>query len=331
MSTFTASLQSFFTTYLIHQRAASPHTIAAYRDTFRLLLKYLKDTTGTAPEALEFTDLDVHALTGFLQFLENDRHNSIRTRNARLAAIHSFFGYAAYENPEHADLIARNLAIRTKNSHTGALTFLTNAEANALLQAPDQGTRIGCRDFTIIMVLTTTGLRVSELIGLTYRDLQLTKPAHLLCHGKGRKDRITPLSPAAAAALRHWVTLKPAHKPDDPVFTAMSSIRAISADSIASRIRKHARTAALTCPTLSPTTITPHTLRHTTAMRMLEAGIDITTIALWLGHESTQTTQIYLHADLAMKEKAMARLLPPGTSSHRYNPKGTTLKFLESL
>lgn len=330
MSTFTASLQSFFTTYLIHQRAASPHTIAAYRDTFRLLLKFLKDTTGTAPNALEFTDLNVHALSAFLQFLETDRHNSIRTRNARLAAIHSFFGYAAYENPEHADLIARNLASRTKNTHTGVLTYLTRAESNALLQAPDQSTRIGCRDHTIILVLTATGLRVSELIGLTHRDLQLTKPAHLLCHGKGRKDRVTPLSPAAAEALRRWITLTP-HKPDDPVFTSTSSTRAISADSVASRIRKHAATAALSCPTLIAKTITPHTLRHTTAMRMLEAGIDITTIALWLGHESTQTTQIYLHADLALKEKAMVRLLPPGASIHRYKPKGSTLKFLESL
>lgn len=331
MSTFTASLQSFFTTYLIHQRAASPHTIAAYRDTFRLLLKYLKETTGTAPDDLEFTDPNVDALTAFLQFLEADRRNSIPTRNARLAAIHSFFAYAAYENPEYADLIARNLAIRTKNTHTGVLTYLTNAESKALLQAPNQTTLTGCRDYTIILVLTTTGLRVSELTGLTHRDLQLTKPAHLLCHGKGRKDRITPLSPAAAGALRHWITLQPAHQPEDPVFTAKGSNRPISTDAVASRIRQHATTAALTCPSLIPKTITPHTLRHTTAMRMLEAGIDITTIALWLGHESTQTTQIYLHADLALKEKAMARLLPPGTSRHRYRPKGSTLAFLESL
>lgn len=332
MSTLTATLQAFFTTYLSGQRAASPHTISAYRDTWRMLLTYLHDTTGTRPADIEFTDLGVEAITGFLQYLETQRHNTVRTRNARLAAIHSVFSYAAYRHPEHTDVIARVLAIQTKNTHSTIVTYLTDSEVDALLHGPDQATPTGRRDHAILLTLITTGLRVGELIALTHQDLHLTKPAHLRVHGKGRKDRITPLNPATATTLRRWIAENPAHHQRSPVFTAQGSTTSISTDAIAARIRVHATTAAATCPTLLGKNVTPHTLRHTTAMRMLDAGIDITTIALWLGHESTESTESYLHADLGMKQRALDRLTPPSTpTTRRYRPDDQLLTFLEAL
>ncbi|MEO7017721.1 MAG: tyrosine-type recombinase/integrase [Leifsonia sp.] len=331
MSTFTATLQSFFTTFLIGQKSSSPHTVAAYRDTFTMLLTHLHDTTGVTPDTVEFADVNADAITAFLSYLETVRHNTARTRNARLAALHAFFAYAAYLRPEHADLIARAMAIKSKKTSTAVLTYLTDAEAEALLAAPDQATRTGSRDHTIILVLLTTGLRVSELTALTHEDLRLGKPAYLLCHGKGRKDRITPLNKPTTSALRRWVDSSPDTRPSSPVFTAQGSAHPISRDAIAARVRIHAATAANSCPSMASKTITPHTLRHTTAMRMLNAGIDITTIALWLGHESTQATQAYLHADLGMKERALARLAPIGTAGKRYAPKGDLLTFLEHL
>jgi site-specific recombinase XerD len=332
VSTFTATLQAFFTTYLSGQKGASPHTISAYRDTWRLLLTYLHDTTGTRPADIEFTDLDTEAITGFLQHLETRRHNSVRTRNARLAAIHSLFSYAAYRHPEHADLIARVLAIQTKNTHSTIVTYLTDPEVKALLNSPDRETRTGRRDHTILLTLITTGLRVGELIALTHRDLHLSRPAHLKVHGKGRKDRVTPLNPSTATALRRWNTESPTAHDHSPVFTAQGATTEISTDAIAARIRIHTITAAATCPTLLGKNVTPHTLRHTTAMRMLDAGIDITTIALWLGHESTESTQPYLHADLGMKQRALDRITPPTTTTtRRYKPDDKLLAFLETL
>ena len=331
MSTFTVTLQSFFTTFLVGQKAASHHTIAAYRDTFRMLLLQIHDTTGTTPDAVEFTDVNVEAITAFLTYLETVRKNTIRTRNARLAALHSFFTYAAYRRPEHADLIARVLAIKTKNMTTTVLSYLTRPEVDALLAAPDQNTATGRRDYVMILVFITTGLRVSELTGLTQQDLQLSKPAHLLCHGKGRKDRITPLNKETTRALREFGAGRPDALPHDPIFTAQGSTKALGRDAIAARLRLYCAAAATTCPSLKNKTVTPHTLRHTTAMRMLDAGIDITTIALWLGHESTQATQAYLHADLGMKERAMARIAPIGSKGPRFIPTGRLLAFLEAL
>ena len=239
MSTLTATLQAFFTTYLSGQKAASPHTIRAYRDTWRMLLTYLHDTTGTRPADIEFTDLGAEAITGFLQHLETQRHNSVRTRNARLAAIHSLFSYAAYRHPEHAEVIARVLAIQTKNTHSTILTYLTDPEVDALLNGPDRSTRIGRRDHVILLTLITTGLRVGELIALSQRDLHLSRPAHLRVHGKGRKDRITPLNPATATTLRRWNAESPAHHGHNRVFTAQGKTMSISTDAIAARIRVH--------------------------------------------------------------------------------------------
>jgi integrase/recombinase XerD len=332
MSTLTASLQAFFTTYLTGQKAASGHTISAYRDTWRMLLTYLHDTTGIKPADLEFTDLDVGAVTAFLHHLETQRRNSVRTRNARLAAVHSFFSYAAHRHPEHLDLIARVLAIQTKNTRRAILTYLTDPEVDALLSRPDQTTWTGRRDHAILLTLVSTGLRVGELIALTHADLHLARPAHLRVHGKGRKERITPLDPATAATLRRWTTHSTAGQPDSPVFSAQARTTPISTDAIAARLRVHATRAATTCPTLTGKNVTPHTLRRTTAMRMLDAGIDLTTIALWLGHESTESTQPYLHADLGMKQRALDRVAPPSTpATQRYRPNDQLLAFLETL
>jgi integrase/recombinase XerD len=328
MSTFTVTLQSFFTTFLVGQKAASHHTISAYRDAFSMFLRHLHDTTGTTPDPVEFADMNAEAITAFLTYLETVRKNTIRTRNARLAALHAFFAYAAYLHPEHADLIARVLAIKSKKTSTTVLTYLTDPEVDALLRAPDQTTLTGRRDHAIILVFLTTGLRVSELAASTLQDLQLSKPAYLLCHGKGR---ITPLNRLTTLALREWVERRTNSQPQDPVFTAQGSIRALGRDAIAARLRVHCATAAALCPSLQSKTVTPHTLRHTCAMRMLDAGIDITSIALWFGHESTQATQAYLHADLGMKERAMARINPIGHKGPRFNPKDRMLAFLESL
>jgi integrase/recombinase XerD len=332
MSTLTATLQAFFTTYLTGQKAASQHTICAYRDTWRMLLTYLHETTGTRPADTEVTDLGAEAVTGFLQYLETQRRNTVRTRNARLAAIRSFFSYAAYRHPEHIDLIARVLAIQTKKTHTTILTYLTDPEVEALLHTPDQSTRTGRRDHLILLTLISTGLRVGELTALTHQDLHLAKPAHLRVHGKGRKDRVTPLNPATAAALRRWAAESTTRHQHSPVFTGQGSTTPISTDAVAARIRVHTTTAATTCPTLAGKNVTPHTLRHTTAMRMLDAGIDITTIALWLGHESTESTQPYLHADLGLKQRALNRLAPPSApTTRRYKPDDQLLTFLEAL
>lgn len=331
MSTFTTTVESFFTTYLVGQKAASPHTITAYRDTFTVLLRYLHNATGVTPDHVEFADVSADTISAFLDYLEGARRNSVRTRNARLAALHAFFAYAAYLNPEHAELIARVLAMKSKKTSTTVLTYLTHDEADALLVAPDQATKSGCRDYTIILVLLTTGLRVSELTALTRADLQLGKPAHLLCHGKGRKDRITPLETSTVTALTTWLDRYGDTALTAPVFAAQGNTTRISRDAIAARLRVHAANAVTNCPSLANKAVTPHTLRHTLAMRMLEAGIDITTIALWLGHESTQATQAYIHADLSMKERAITRLEPTPDQSKRYAPQGQLLTFLEGL
>lgn len=296
-----------------------------------MLLVYVREVTGRHPSGLGFADLDAETITAFLQHLENERGNSARTRNARLAAIHSFFAFAAYRHPEHADLIARVLALRTKKTQTTILTYLTDREAKALLAAPDRSTRTGRRDHLIVLTLLTTGLRVGELTAMKQQDLQLTKPCHLHVHGKGRKDRITPLDPPTTAALDRWVAESDL-SPTAPVFTAQGRTSPISTDAVAARLRLHATTASARCPSLARKKVTPHTLRHTTAMRMLDAGIDITTIALWLGHESTASTQAYLHADLGIKQRALQRLAP-STTNHapRYQPDDQLLAFLVAL
>ncbi|MCA1678464.1 MAG: site-specific integrase [Actinobacteria bacterium] len=329
MSALAPTLQAFFTDRLIGQRKASPHTIAAYRDTLRLLLAFAAQATGKQPSALDIDDLDAPLIGAFLDHLERERHNSIRTRNARLAAIRSLFRYAALRQPEHAATIRRVLAIPPKQFERALITFLTEPETDALLAAPDRGTWTGRRDHAMLLLATETGLRASELTGLACGDVHLGVGAHVSCLGKGRKQRITPLTKHTVAVLRTWLAERADH-PDDPLFPTRTG-RTLSRDAIERRLDQHATTATATCPSLTAKKITPHVLRHTAAMRLLHAGVDTSVIALWLGHEQVETTQIYLHADMKLKEQALARTTPPNTPPGRYRPPDTLLAFLEAI
>jgi integrase/recombinase XerD len=324
-----ATMQAFFTERLARQRRASPHTIAAYRDTLRLLLSFTAQRAATVPCRLDFADLTAPVIAAFLDHCEQQRGNSIRTRNARLAAIHSLFAYAALRHPEHAADIERVLAIPPKRSDQTIVTYLTDEEASALLAAPDRSTRTGRRDHAWILLAIQTGLRASELTGLTCGDVHLSRGAYVACHGKGRKDRITPLTPGTVTTLRAWLTER-GGQPTDPLFTT-SRGGPLSHDALQQRLAVHAAKAARACPTLAGKKITPHVLRHTAAMRLLHAGTDITVIALWLGHESVTTTQIYLQADMALKQQALDRTTPLATPPGRYRPADQLLAFLEAL
>jgi integrase/recombinase XerD len=329
MTALAPTLQAFFTDRLTRQRRASGHTIAAYRDTWRLLLGYASRQSGKPPSQLDLADLDAPLIGAFLDHLETGRGNSIRTRNARLAAIHSLFGYAALRHPEHAQTIARVLAIPAKRHDKALVTWLTEPELAALLAAPDRSTWTGRRDHAIILLAAQTGLRVSELTGLTTSDIHLGTGAHVCCTGKGRKQRTTPLTTGTTAVLRTWLAER-GGQPGQPLFPTRTGGR-LSRDAVEHRIAKHTTTAAARCPSLRSKTITAHTLRHTAAMRLLHAGTDTSVIALWLGHEQAETTQIYLHADLTLKEQALARTKPPDVKPGRYRPPDKLLAFLEAL
>jgi integrase/recombinase XerD len=329
MSALAPTLQAFFTERLIGQRQASPHTIAAYRDTLRLLLTFTAARTGKQPSALDLDDLDAPLIGAFLDHLEHERHNSVRTRNARLAAIRSLFHYAALRHPEHAATIQRVLAIPPKRFERTLITFLTEPEITALLAAPDRGTWTGRRDHAMLLLATQTGLRASELIRLACSDVHLGAGAHVSCLGKGRKQRITPLTKQTVAVLRAWLAERAGH-PDEPLFPTRTG-HTLSRDAIEHRLARHAATANTACPSLTTKKITPHVLRHTAAMRLLHAGVDTSVIALWLGHEQIETTQIYLHADMALKEAALARTKPPNTPPGRYRPPDALLAFLEAI
>jgi integrase/recombinase XerD len=329
VTTLAPTLQRFFTDRLIRQRQASQHTIAAYRDALKLLLTFAEEHTGTPIPRLDITDLDAPLIGAFLDHLETRRGNTVRTRNARLAAIHSLFNYAATHHPEHAAVIQRVLAIPPKRFDRAVLTYLTEPEIDALLASPDRTTWTGRRDHALLTVAIHTGLRAAELTGLTINDLHLGTGAHLSCIGKGRKQRITPLTAVAASALTNWLSER-AGQPADPVFITRRRTP-LSRDALQRLVTKHAATATQSCPTLHGKEISPHVLRHSAAMRLLAAGVDITVIALWLGHENVATTNIYIHADLALKERALARTTPHDAAPGRYQPTDAIIAFLDSL
>lgn len=329
MTLIAPTLQSFFTDRLTRQRQASPRTIAAYRDTLRLLLTFVQQRTGTAPADLDWTDLDAATITAFLTHLEVDRGNSTRTRNVRLTAIRSLFSYAALRHPEHAEVIQRVLTIPPKRFDKRDVTFLTAQEVDALLNAPDQTRWEGRRDHALLLLAVQTGLRVSELTGLNCCDVVLGPGAHVRCQGKGRKQRSIPLSAQTQAVLRPWLVER-AGAPPHPLFCTRTG-RRLSRDAIELRVRTHAMTAASRCPSLQGKTVHPHTLRHTCAMTLLRAGVDTHVIALWLGHADIRSTHPYIHADMAIKEAALALTTPPATTPGRYQPSDSLLAFLESL
>jgi site-specific recombinase XerD len=329
MSALAPTVQAFFTQRLVKERNASPHTIAAYRDTIRLLLQFASTRSGREPSMLDIADLDADTIAAFLDHLQTDRGNSARTRNVRLAAIHSLYRYAALRHPEHAHDIQRVLSIPPKRTDRALVAFLDQQEIDALLAAPDRTTWTGRRDHALMTLAIQTGLRASELTILGVGDVQLASAAHVTCEGKGRKQRIAPLTRTTTAVLRVWLTER-AGQPGDPLFPTIHG-RRLSRDALERRLALHVAHAAIEQPSLKEKSVTLHTLRHTAAMQLLHAGIDSTVIALWLGHERVETTQIYLHADLALKEKALARTKPPNAKPGRYRPPDTLLAFLEAL
>jgi integrase/recombinase XerD len=329
MSLVAPTLEAFFTERLMHQQQASLRTIRSYRDALRLLLEFADNRLVKAPARLDFTDLDAELIGEFLQHLEQHRGNGARTRNARLAAIHSLFRFAALRHPEHAALIQRVLAIPPKRFDQATVSFLTESEIQALISTPDRTTWIGRRDHTLLLLAIQTGLRVSELTGLRCSDVILETGAHVRCRGKGRKERCTPLTTHTIRALRAW-TRERDGMPEDPLFPTSRNGQ-LSTDAVEALVRKHAARAADGCPSLRGKTVTPHVLRHSTAMLLRRGGADAAVIALWLGHETIESVQVYLHADLALKERAIAKTALPGTRPGRYHPPDPLLTFLDSL
>lgn len=322
-------LEAFFTDRLVRQRQASPNTIAGYRDTFRLLLCFARERLNKEPSALELKDLDVSLIGAFLEHLEKDRGNTARTRNVRLAAIHSFFRYAALHEPAHGALIQRVLAVPSKRYVRKLVGFLTRPEIDMLLSIPDRSHWGGRRDYVLLMLAVQTGLRVSELIGLRPQDVVLGIGAHVHCEGKGRKERCTPLRKEAAKALRGWLR----ECPTDPTAPLFPNARGgpLSRDGIQYLLAKYVARARQQCPSLKKKRVSPHSLRHSVAMDLLEHGVDRSVIALWLGHESPETTQVYLTASLELKEKALAKVAPMNVRPGRFRPGDRLMAFLKGL
>lgn len=326
---FPALLQGFFTERLTRQRRASPHTIASYRDTFRLLLRFAQTRLGKPPTQLDFEQIDAPLVAAFLDDQEKGRGISARSRNLRLTAIRSFFRYAAFEAPAHADQIQRVLAIPSQRLTRTQVGFLTHVEVDALLAAPDRRTWSGRRDYALLLVAVQAGLRLSELTGVCRDAVFLGSGAHIRVLGKGRKERATPLTRQTAAVLKAWLREIPTSA-DTVVFPNARGAR-LSPDGVQYLLAKHVKAAARDCPSLAQKRVTPHVLRHTTAMELLQAGVDRAVIALWLGHESVETTQIYLDANLAIKEHALARTTPPNATPGRFRPDDQLLAFLKEL
>jgi integrase/recombinase XerD len=328
-TSFPGLLQGFFTDRLLRQRRASPHTIASYRDTFRLLLRFAQQWLGKTPCALALDDLDARFIGEFLDHVERARGNSARTRNVRLAAVHAFFRYVSTCDPGHAEHAQRILAIPAKRHLQRPIAFLGRDEIDALLAAPRVGAWIGRRDRALLLLAVQTGLRVSELTGLRCEDVQVGTGAHVRCDGKGRKQRCTPLRRETVAVMAAWLRERQG-QPTDPVFCTQRG-GALSRDAVERLVTRHVKTAQRRCVSLARKRVTPHVLRHTAAMDLLHHGVDRCVIALWLGHECVETTQMYLHADMQLKEQALSRTTPAHITPGRYRPGDRLLAFLEGL
>ena len=322
-------LERFFTQRLMQQRQASPHTISSYRDTFRQFLTFAQQRLHQPPSRLNFEQIDAPLIVAFLEDLEKHRRLTARSRNLRLTAIHSFFRYAAFELPAHAAQIQRVLAIPSKRFTRTLVTFLTHPEVDALLAAPDRSTWSGRRDHAFMLTAVQTGLRLSEMTGLKRQDLILGTGAHVRVIGKGRKERCTPIAKSTRAVLKAWLR-EPQRGHGDVLFPSAKGKR-LSVHGVQYMLNKHRITASKACPSLVNKRVTVHRLRHTMAMDLLQAGVDRAVIALWLGHESVETTQIYLEATLAMKEQALAKTTPPRGKPGRYQPGDRLLGFLNNL
>jgi integrase/recombinase XerD len=327
--TLAALVQQFFTDRLRTRMEASPNTIAGYRDTFRLLLRFASERTGRTPTRLKIEDLNAEMVGDFLVHIESERRNSARSRNTRLAAIRSFFRFVALNEPAYLLHCQKILAMPGKRHVRRTVEFLDRPEIEALLAAPDRSTWVGRRDHAILTLALQTGLRASELIGVRRCDIVTGTGAHIRCEGKGRKQRCTPLRRETLEVLEAWVRER-AGADSDPLFPTIRGTK-LSRDALEHIVRRHTRSASRTCPSLVGKRVSPHVLRHSTAMELLHHGVDQSVIALWLGHESVETTQIYVHADLRLKEQALARMTAPASNPGRYRPDDDLLAFLESL
>jgi site-specific recombinase XerD len=328
-SDFARLVQNFFGQRLIAQRNASIQTIRSYRDTFKLLLRYADKRLKKPPETLVLADIDAPFILGFLDHLERDRGNCAASRNIRFAAIRSFLRYAVSVDPTCLQLVQRVLAIPMKRFDKSLVGFLSRDEINAILSAPNPQTWSGQRDQAMFETLYNTGARVSEIIGLCVKDLNLHRAACVHIHGKGRKERAVPLWRSTTRTLRSWLT-RIVTTPESPVFPNRTG-KPMSRSGVEDRLRVAVREAAMRCSSLKNRNVTPHVIRHTTAMHMLQSDVDITLIALWLGHETIATTHLYIEADLAMKERALKKLQEPETKGTRYRPQKGLLAFLENL
>jgi site-specific recombinase XerD len=328
-TSFPVLLERFFTQRLIQQRRASPHTISSYRDTFRQFLRFVEMRLHKSPSRLMFEDIDAPFIVAFLDSLEKQRGVSTRSRNLRLTAIHSFFRYAAFEAPAHSAQIQRVLAIPTKRFTRTLVRFLTRSEVDALLKAPDRSAWSGRRDHAFMLLAVQTGLRLSEMTGLKRGDLVVETGAHMRVVGKGRKERCTPIARSTLGILKAW--LKEPRRGDDDLLFPNARGNRLTVHGVQYMLNKHRRTASNACVSLKQKRVTVHRLRHTAAMELLQAGVDRAVIALWLGHESVETTQIYLEATLAMKESALAKTIPRTLRSRRYRPDDALLNFLNNL
>lgn len=329
MTLVAPTLQSFFTDRLLRQRHVSPRTVAAYRDSLRLLLTWVHDTKRIQPHRLDWADLDAGTITAFLDHLERERNNTARTRNLRLTAVRSLFSYASLSHPEHAELIRRVLAIPPKRFDRPEITFLTQAQLACLLGAPDRDRWEGRRDRALLALTAQAGLRVAELISLNTGDITLGDGANVRCLGKGRKHRVVPLNTATSTVLSGWLAERGGLR-DEPLFPTRTG-RRLSPDAVERLVGKHARTAATRNPAFPADRVHPHVLRHTCAMNLLQNGVDTAVIALWLGHADIRSTTTYLHADMTIKEKALQRMATTDLPAGRYRPNDKLLAFLDSL
>ena len=322
-------LQSFFTEHMLSHRRASQQTVDSYRDTFRLLLRFLQQTTGKEPSRLQVADFDASTILNFLDHIEQQRKNQIQSRNVRLAAIRSFFRLVALRDPASVNVVTRVLAIPLKRTDKRLVGYLTREEMEALLAAPNRKTWSGQRDYTLLLTFYNSGARVSEITSWKRSQVQLGPTSFLQLHGKGRKERAIPLWQKTARTLKLWLEASPA-PPDHPVFPSARGTR-LSRDGVNYILQRAVREAAKSCSTLAAKRVSPHKLRHTTAMHMLHSGTDITGIALWLGHESPETTHIYVEADLKTKEQALQSVAPAGKGFRRFQPNDALLAFLDNL
>jgi integrase/recombinase XerD len=322
-------LQAFFTDRLMTQKQASSHTIASYRDTFRLLIEYVHQTLKKEPATIRIADLSTDCIVGFLNHLEKTRGVTARSRNQRLGAIRSFFRYVAFKAPEHSGLVQQILAVPCKRHDQKLVDFLTREEIEAILQKPDRNTWIGRRDHALILLAVQTGMRVSELTGLCRKDLAIESAAYVRCFGKGRRNRCVPLTRQTVAVLRSWLKQVPA-SPEAPLFPNSRGGR-MSSDCFQYLLGKYAVAARQMIPSLKEKRVSPHVLRHSTAIQLLLSGVDRSLIALWLGHQTVETTQIYLDANLAMKESILKMVTPIKTDRKRFRADDALLSFLNAL